>query len=606
MIAFLGLSFVTANDVSAAEPCTAENIRWAHSSNRIYITGDVECTLTEIKALGSASMPLELVNSTDKIWFLGANIFIQDKAKLVLRGDSISGDVNELRLKSNNTSDMNNFVIIQSEWGTIDIDGVKITSWDENAAGPDTEYATYKRAYIKVRSSLATDGVTPEESRMDIKNSDVGYLGYDGAEAYGLSWKVLGSTSSDKAVFNIVGVYGDVLNNKIHHNYFGLYTYGAEAMTFIGNEVYENTKYGIDPHDDSDYLLIQTNYAHNNGSHGIICSQRCNNLTVKNNNSSNNGGVGIMLHRNANDSLVENNQLNNNVDSGIAIFDSNNNQIASNTVRHNGKGIRFSVGSSNNIVENNDFSENLAHGMYFYQGSDIPTENDGRIRSNVFRNNTVNANGLSAARIKEADSNIFEDNNFTNNGSYAIYIENANSNTFEGNTLTGNVLNYYYAKSALNTIQDSDSFAVKIGDSLSIMTIIDSENSIFKNSKKIATDTYSSSSSITLNKANAGNSVVTFERLNFTVIPSSNNLAIKINRWKINDDFYKTWAAKNDTATAISVSYKVGDLSPGADYNVIVDGTFWNTFTADGSGEINFIYDGIFQNRKIFELKNSP
>ena len=55
----------------------------------------------------------------------------------------------------------------------IDISDTKIMSWDETVGGPDTEYATYQRAYIRARSSLDADGVTAHESRMDIANSDV-------------------------------------------------------------------------------------------------------------------------------------------------------------------------------------------------------------------------------------------------------------------------------------------------------------------------------------------------------------------------------------------------------------------------------------------------
>lgn len=582
---------------SAALPCGAANIRWAQSSNRVYITGDVQCTLTEIKQLGSNSIPLTLLDPVNKIWFLGAKLFLREGAKLVLLGNPVGGDVNELRLKSNNLSS-NDFIVIQADWGTVDIDSTKITSWDENAGGPDTEYAQYGRAYIQVRSRLGSDGVTPRESRMDIKNSDVGYLGYQGAEAYGLSWKVATGT------LDAVGVFGDVANNKIHNNYFGAYTYGAQAMTFVNNGIYENIKYGLDPHDDSDYLTISGNYVHNNGSHGIICSRQCNNLVITNNNSSNNGGNGIMLHRNTNDSLVENNILRYNADSGMAIFDSHSNTIRNNDAKYNKNGIRLSVGSSNNVVENNNFSENSKYGMYFYKGSDISTSGDGRLKFNTFRNNTVNLNGSVAAKIQQADSNIFKDNEFTGNGSYAIYLEDTDNNIFEGNTLTNNALNYYYAKYAsVNTIQNSDSFAVKIGDTVSNMTIIDSTNAILENSKNLSTNAYPSYSSIILTKALASASVVSFSRLHFTTTPSTDDIVIKSTAWNTSGDFYKKWAANNSLASAIDISYLIGDLSPGTNYDVIVNGVPWNTFTSNGNGEINFIYNEIFQSTKTFEVK---
>lgn len=599
-------ALVIVNPASAAGPCASRNIRWAGSSNRIYIRGDVECTLTEIKALGSKLIPLELIDAEGRVWFLGANTFIQDGAKLILHSTSVGGDVNELRLKSNNTTTPNSFVKIMAQWGMIDINGVKITSWDDNVGGPDTEYATYKRAYIHVRSYLDADGVTPRESRMDIRNSDLGYLGYSGSETYGLSWKVLGKESIGLGVFDVVGVYGDIVNTKIHNNYFGVYTYGAQTMTFLDNEVYDNILYGIDPHDDSDHLLIDSNYVHHNGAHGIICSQRCNDLTITKNKSSNNGGNGIMLHRNTNHSLVDGNELYNNVDSGIAIFDSHNNQISGNTTKFNKRGIRLSVGSSNNMIENNDFSENATHGIYFYKGSDIPTSGDGRPKLNTLRRNTVNANVNRGLSLRQADSNVFEDNDFAGNGSYVVYIEDSDANTFEGNTTLGNTLNYYFSKlDSLNTIKDSDSFALKIGDLTSTMNIIDSLNTIFINSKSLSTNTLPTHSSITLNKANAGSSVVSFSRLRFGATPSAENLLVRPVTWDTSSDFRKKWTAKNDSSGTITVSYAVGDLIAGSDYNIFVDGVLFSTLTANESGEISFDYEGIFSTLKTFEVKPS-
>ena len=49
--------------------------------------------------------------------------------------------------------------------------------------GPDTETDTYRRAYIRARSTLDPDGVTPHESRMDILDSEVSYLVVAAVEA---------------------------------------------------------------------------------------------------------------------------------------------------------------------------------------------------------------------------------------------------------------------------------------------------------------------------------------------------------------------------------------------------------------------------------------
>ena len=172
--------------------------------------------------------------------------------------------------------------------------------------------------------------------------------------------------------------------------------------------------------------------------------------------------------------------------------------------------------------------------------------------------------------------------------------------------MTGNALNYYYAKyTSVNTIQDSDSFAIKIGDTVSNMTITDATNAILKNSKNLSTNTYPSYSSIILTKVEAGTSVVSFSRLDFTTTPSTDDLIIKSTTWNITGDFYKKWTAKNNLVNTIDVSYVIGDLSPDTNYDVIVNGVFWNTFTASGNGGINFVYNGVFQSTKTFEVKTT-
>ena len=151
---------------------------------------------------------------------------------------------------------------------------------------------------------FAADGVTPIESRLDVFNSDIGYLGSHSEEAYELSWKALGIGPEVHAQPH---VYGDVANNHINDNVFGVYTYGAFGMHIFNNEVDHDTWYSIDPHDDSGYLDIENNYTHDNGTHGIILSRRHSWLIICIGIYICNAGHGIMRHRSSNDTLGEGN-----------------------------------------------------------------------------------------------------------------------------------------------------------------------------------------------------------------------------------------------------------------------------------------------------------
>ena len=71
-------------------------------------------------------------------------------------------------------------------------------SWDTTTNAPD-EDETDGRSYISAISEVVTDnnqtclGLAKDdmgEARMDIEDSEIGYLGHQASESYGLTWKV--------------------------------------------------------------------------------------------------------------------------------------------------------------------------------------------------------------------------------------------------------------------------------------------------------------------------------------------------------------------------------------------------------------------------------
>jgi poly(beta-D-mannuronate) C5 epimerase len=586
-------------------------LRWAGVSQRIYVTGPGEATLSDIKAAVPDS-PLTLVDPANKVWHLGANLFVENGARLKLYGPAIGGDVAELRLKSDNTTtNAGEFVELRADWGWLDIRNTKITSWDSAVNGPDTETATYRRAYVRARSTLDPDGVTAHESRMDVIDSEISHLGSYNTEAYGLTWKVVDTTAiylppgSTKTLFDVVNVYGDILNSRIHHNYFGVYTYGHEGGRWANNEVSYNVAYGFDPHDDSDHLLIENNNVHHNGWHGIIASKRCDNGVLRNNVSWNNGldlvnphGHGIMLHRSCNDWVVEGNRSIGNPNAGIAIFASDRNLIRNNVCLGNtNAGIRLSVGSADNWVEGNEVGGAHQNGFLLFEGNDPPELDDdggvgsGRCSGNVFTNNVVHDYVAEAIKLSNCDSNVFAGNAFIA-GATTLRFEGGVDNLVAGNLVPANTFARLVGASTnrnrtTTTFLNQPRLTLML-DPFSTATFADDAGAIFDlGAFNVATFVDAAGSFVTLTSAQVGTGANTVLTRKFFAEPNTGAVLVNTTGWGLNGQMQKAWTAQA-SSSSMQVRYIVGDMRPGRRYDVRQGTTLVATATADAQGYISF------------------
>jgi len=555
--------------------------RYASSSNRIYVEGGGTTTLTAIRA-NTPSLPASALARSGNVWLLAAELRIEDGSVLLLHGSAIGGDVDELRLKS----DAGGFVNIWAEYGTIDIDSTRIHSWNPGAGAVDTNHAD-GRAFIRVRSFLDGSGVA-RESRMDIVNSELSHLGYKAAESYGLVWKVIGSPGANFELYDKVNVYGDLFGSNIHHNYFGMYTYGHDGGQWVGNEMHHNVKYGFDPHDDSDNLLIADNDVHDNGNHGIIASKRCNNVVVRNNRSYGNTGNGIMIHRSSDDAVVEGNEAYLNTDSGIALFASKRSTVRNNTLLDNGNaGIRLSMGQADSLVENNAIGFSGKYGLYFYKGSDVPEPgDDGRNKRNVFRNNTIHDSASDPIKLGESDATTFERNTVNDNGT--LRFTNAAGTRLVHNTLAAGLTVSVSGTSSVPSTLDLYQPTTKLvlNDAYSTARFRDNARAIFDPDEAVYTTASTTSSLLTLTRANTGGtSTVHRRRLNAT--PASGSIQVNPTLWNRSGDYAKGWNVRAPSAS-VSIAYTVGDLVAGAAYDVFRGSSPVGTFTASSAGTIAF------------------
>lgn len=563
----------------------AVTYRYASSSNRIYVENGGSTTLTQIRA-NTPSLPSGALTRSGNVWTLNVELRIEDGSTLVLHGSAIGGDVDELRLKSDSGGEVN----LWAEYGTIDIASTKIRSWNASAGAVDTNLSD-GRAHIRVRSFLDSGGVA-RESRMDIVASEVSYLGYNAAESYGLVWKVIGSPGTNFELYDRVNVYGDIFDSDIHHNYFGMYTFGHHGGQWVGNRMHHNVQYGFDPHDDSDHLLIEDNDVHDNGNHGIIASKRCNNVTVRNNRSYSNAGNGIMIHRSSDDALVENNESYLNEDSGVALFASQRSIVRDNTLLDNGNaGVRLSMGQADSKIDNNEIGHSGKYGLYFYRGSDTPEPgDDGRPKRNSFTGNTIHDTATNAIKMTDGDSNTFTSNVITSSGSASLLFITSTRTRLNKNTLPAGTVASLDGSSTHRTdidVYNTPTLTVTL-DEYGTARFRDNNNKIFDPDEAVYTTSSTTSSLLTLTRSNTGGSSTVVTRT-FQATPASGKIYVNPTAWG-DTTGTKSWNVRSPSSGSVSIAYSVGNLRAGTAYDVRRGSTLVGTFTAGSDGKITFAH----------------
>jgi poly(beta-D-mannuronate) C5 epimerase len=584
---------LTAPDASAALS------RYSASNNRIYVYGGGSMTLTDIRATtpGLPDAALQRVDAANKIWLLTSNIVVEEDTVL-----SLAGDVAELRLQSNPSAapatDVTSFVSITAGnfdagsatagAGTLLVDGVKVTSWDTTANAPDTNTAD-GRAFMRARS--ADLGGTPRMSRMDILDSEVQYLGYEASERYGLSWKANGDLAA-------IDVLGDVKNSKIHHNHYGVYSFGLQGGEWTGNEVYSNDGYGLDAHDHSDDLVIDGNTVRDNGlvdakgKHGIILSESCLNAQITNNTATGNGGNGIMLHNFSDDAIVEGNTTSDNLDSGIAVFCSKGALVRNNTVAGNDKyGIRLTVAARDNNVENNTISDSGEYGLFLQPATDSNNVcGDLTPRNNTFTANTIGSSGIAAVKITDGTDNTFAGNTINDNG---LSIRNSSGAAGQVVNLRENVLGQGVvlrldggaALPLRANISDSPRMSIEL-DTGSVAALSDDGGAVFDLARDLLVAVEGSASAIELTADNAG-AAFTVDTRPLFVTTGGERVEVAPTLWETGGDRRKTWIARAEVGSS-PVQYRVGDLDAGTAYDVLRGATAVGSFVANADGLIEF------------------
>jgi len=358
-------------------PETSMPMSYDAATNTILLAGGAPTTLPAVaQALAQPDLLRELAPGE---WLLGANLRIGNGAALEIAGPA----VRRLKLRS----DAQGFIWIKAFGAQLTFVDTCVTSWDSGQSRVDTNDID-GRSFVLARAG----------ARMDIRGSELSYLGYDANESYGVAWRQPGTS-------------GSAIDSRFGHNFYGLYSYEASGLVIRGNEVHHSTRYGIDPHTRSDRLLIEGNSAHHNGKQGIILAEECADSTIRGNTVYANALHGIVIYQRSNNNLVEGNTSYSNGLQGINVNDSAGNTLRANTSYDNAEaGIGIGQNAAHNQLVGNTVRDNRKDGISFYS---------------------------------DATGNIVRDNIVSGNARYGIYVKSSNNLIDAGNQVFGNAIGIY-------------------------------------------------------------------------------------------------------------------------------------------------------------------
>jgi parallel beta-helix repeat protein len=395
------------NDSSSsadADPEANMPMSYDAAANTILLVGGAPTTLPAVaQALARPDLLRELAPGE---WLLRANLRVGNRAALEIAGPA----VRRLKLRS----DAQGFVWIKAFGARLAFVDTCVTSWDSGQSRVDINDAD-GRSFVLARAG----------SQMDIRGSELSYLGYYANESYGVAWRQPGTS-------------GSAIDSRFGHNFYGLYSYEASDLVIRDNEVHHSTRYGIDPHSRSARLLIEGNIAHHNGKQGIILAEECTDSTIRGNTVYANALHGIVIYQRSNNNLVEGNISYSNGLQGININDSASNMLRANTTYDNAEaGIGVGQNAANNQLAGNTVRDNRKDGISFYS---------------------------------DATGYIVRDNIVSGNARYGIYVKSSNNLIDAGNQVFGNAIGIYLNAAPVpevsldtNRIYDNRDANVRVG-----------------------------------------------------------------------------------------------------------------------------------------------
>ncbi len=411
-----------------------------------------ECTLSEVHDIIDNDNILKKETSGDT-WLLNSSILVSEGALLTIEAT----EAKWIKINSEGKSIISMEPVTSGSFnessphfiqvfGRIDLLGVKITSWD-----PSRNNYTFQKPDGSVSRPYITVGSGAGPSHLE--NAEVAYLGFNSSRKQGLSF--------------YGGDYSTLKGNRVHDLWYGFFSTNVGHLVLESNTVFDNKRYGVDPHLHSHDMVVKGNHIYNSRI-GLICSLECSNILFEGNLLENNQEVGLMLSRKAINSTVKyNNISSSNV--GLAISESHSNTVTRNLITKSNIGLSVTNNSTRNVLTINSITDPLQCGIRVSLGAKNNTIEanfvEGFNRSgicvgiggdlNSFKSNEIEGFGLYGIDVKDrANENIFRDNSI-HLANHAIRVYNNNDTLFINNKV-GNTFGHQYIVAGNATLNLED------------------------------------------------------------------------------------------------------------------------------------------------------
>ncbi len=232
--------------------------------------------------------------------------------------------------------------------------------------------------------------------------------------------------------------YGVILSggsggNTVRQNLFfssglyGIVTLGSSGNTFIENELRQSTSYGMFLSNGSSDNLVSGNLFID-GNAKLRIAYYSNNNRVVGNTYENGTSAGIQIdHDSINNTISQNEFKNNSSGTALSLWDTGVNEVFENTVDGNSYGMILQ-NATDSRVYGNSFSNSSHSGILLHFSS----------QGNMLYNNLCTGNGEDGIRISDSHFNEVYSNTFSGNGEAGLFLNLSQGNVFYQNNVTGN------------------------------------------------------------------------------------------------------------------------------------------------------------------------